>query len=296
MSASNYRLAAGAGELQLTVASVTHVGRVRAVNEDAVLAEPPIFAVADGMGGHAFGDRASATAVETLAAHFVARPGALPSEPGHVLSGIRAANAAVRALTESDAEPRVIAGTTLAGIAVVGGEQESTPRWMVFNVGDSRVYRWSHDADADAPRLERISVDHSRVQELVDAGLIDEQQARVHPERNVITRALGAADTVVAEAWLLPAVSPQTFLICSDGLTKYVDDVAISRALVDGDVGGPSAVMNILLDSALSAGGADNVSIVVVESRYHPVGAAAADEVTRDREIAPELLDTRPRG
>ncbi len=313
MNAREVRLPAGSGELLLEVSSVSHVGHVRSVNEDAVLVQPPLFAVADGMGGHAFGDRASAIAVGSLHEQFQE---ALPTEPGQVLAAIQLANAAVRELTASAGDDRVIAGTTLAGVALVGERADSTPRWMVFNVGDSRVYRWSGGEVAgdvsgaaagagvsQTPHLERVSVDHSLVQELLDAGLIDEHQARVHPDRNVITRALGASELVAAEAWLLPAVSPQTFLICSDGLTKHVDDTTIARILAESSAsGGPSVAVELLLDAALAAGGSDNVTIVVVASRYRSSRdepgdrtASSDDEVTHDRMLAPELVNTRPR-
>ena len=302
MSAVEYRLVAGAGEVVLRVASTSHIGLVRSVNEDSVLAEPPVFAVADGMGGHAFGDRASATAV--LALHEEFDP-AQPTDAGHVLTAIRRANAAVRELTAWSGEPRVIAGTTLTGVALVLEQRTSTPKWMVFNLGDSRVYRWARpDPSAGgAHRLERVSVDHSVVQELLDAGVIDEAAARVHPDRNVITRALGAADQVAAEAWLLPATQAQTFLICSDGLTKEVDDVTISAVLAGAD-GDPELAVERLREEALEAGGADNVTILVVSADYaEPADSAReagsgqhwVDELTHDRGLSPEQVETRPR-
>ena len=298
---TGFRLPAGPGEVQLQVASASHAGMVRTVNEDSLLAEPPVFAVADGMGGHAFGDRASATAVLALHEEFDPEQA---TDAGHVLAAIRRANAAVRDLTAwAGGDTHLIAGTTLAGVALVVEHPEAAPRWMVFNLGDSRVYRWD---GSGSPALERVSVDHSVVQELLDAGLIDEEGARHHPERNVITRALGAADEVRAEAWLLPATEPQTFLICSDGLTKELDDGRIAELLVplDGvegpDAEGLDAAVDRLLAAALAAGGADNVSVVLLRAAYH--GAlpddSGVDEQTRERGrsvLSPELDDTRPR-
>jgi serine/threonine protein phosphatase PrpC len=294
-----YRLPGELGELHLQVASASHTGMVRAINEDSLLAEPPVFAVADGMGGHSFGDRASATAI--LAMHEEFDPGQA-TDPDHVFAAIRRANAAVRELTAwSAGDGQVIAGTTLTGLAAVVEHPGADPRWMVFNVGDSRVYRWV----GDEARLERISVDHSLVQELMDAGMIDEDGARRHPDRNVITRALGAADEVHAEAWLLPATHPQTFLICSDGLTKELDDGRIAELLAalerDED---PDAAVDRLLTAALAAGGADNISLVLVRAEYRgtdtPTSANpdGVDEQTRERGLSvlsPELDDTRPR-
>ncbi len=290
---TDYRVSTEQGHLRLQVASASHAGRVRAVNEDSVLAEPPVFAVADGMGGHSFGDRASATAILALREQF--DPGQA-TEPDDVFAAVRRANAAVRQLTASPGGEQLIAGTTLAGVALVEHSGVG-PRWMVFNLGDSRVYRWQ----AGQEGLERISVDHSLVQELMDAGLIDEDGARRHPDRNVITRALGAADEVQAEAWLLPATRPQTFVICSDGLTKELDDARIAELLVPTDPGeSADAAVDRLLTAALAAGGADNISIVLVRSEYHGAASATADvdEQTRERGrsiLSPELDDTRPR-
>ena len=296
---TGFRVPAGPGEVLLQVASASHAGMVRTVNEDSLLAEPPVFAVADGMGGHAFGDRASATAVLALHEEFDPEQA---TDAGHVLAAIRRANSAVRELTAWAAGgTQLIAGTTLTGVALVVEHPGSVPHWMVFNLGDSRVYRWN----AAAPALERVSVDHSVVQELLDAGLIDEQGARRHPERNVITRALGAADEVRAEAWLLPATETQTFLICSDGLTKELDDQRIAELLVPVDAAeGLDAAVDRLVAAALAAGGADNVSVVLVRSAYHgtlpdqPGVDAGVDEQTRERGrsvLSPELDDTRPR-
>ena len=297
---TRYQLRLHPGEVEVQVASASHVGMVRTVNEDALLDEPPVFAVADGMGGHAFGDRASATAVLALREDFDPEQAA---DARQVLAAIRRANAAVRELT-AWAGQQLIAGTTLAGVALVVEHPGAVPHWMVFNLGDSRVYRWADESAGFT--LERVSVDHSVVQELLDAGLIDEQGARAHPERHVITRALGAADEVEVEAWLLPATEPQTFLICSDGLTKELDDAHIAELLAPRDPGeDPDAAVDRLLVAALDAGGGDNVSIVVLRAEYRetPPHAGTApgrdvDEQTHERGpvgLSPELDDTRPR-
>ena len=158
---TGFRLPAGPGEVRLRVASASHAGMVRAVNEDSLLAEPPVFAVADGMGGHAFGDRASATAVLALHEEFDPEQA---TDAGHVLAAIRRANAAVRELTAwAGGGSQLIAGTTLTGVALVVEHAEAAPRWMVFNLGDSRVYRTGDTERA----LERVSVDHSVVQEQI---------------------------------------------------------------------------------------------------------------------------------
>ncbi|MEO7122596.1 MAG: protein phosphatase 2C domain-containing protein, partial [Lacisediminihabitans sp.] len=186
-------------------------GAVRKLNEDSYLAAPPLFVVADGMGGHAFGDRASQAAVAAFAGLFDSAAAARPDE---VLDAVRRANEAVLALTAGPDLQGQVSGTTLVGVAFVQLEADAGQHWMAFNVGDSRVYGW------DGRALKQLSVDHSVVQEMVDAGEITRAQADHHPLRNVVTRALGADEEVDADVWLLPAAGHQTFLLCSDGLTK----------------------------------------------------------------------------
>ncbi|MGJ4843304.1 MULTISPECIES: PP2C family protein-serine/threonine phosphatase [unclassified Leifsonia] len=258
------------------------VGAVRRVNEDSMIAADPVFAVADGMGGHARGDAASQTAVESLARTLPA--GTRPT-PEEVIAAIDEANAAVRSLSSADESGVAVAGTTLTGVVRVRVQETLDEQWMVVNIGDSRVYLW------DGRALTRLSVDHSAVQELVDAGLITEAQAAVHPERNVITRALGAEDFVDTDSLLLPVTGRQTFLICSDGLTKELSDETIARILADGG----ADIADRLVDAAIAAGGRDNVTVVVVESTAGD--AEPASDVTKDRpEGSRSLEDTQPRG
>ena len=202
------------GSALIAHSAQTDVGRVRSVNEDAYLAEAPVYLVADGMGGHARGDVASRTVVETFRRHLEA---GVPSSPEQVLDAIHSSNDAVRALSGEGEEGTAVAGTTLAGVALVDAGDGAGFHWMAFNVGDSRIYSW------DGRTLEQLSVDHSAVQELVDAGLIRADEAERHPERNVITRAIGADEFVDPDIWLIPAAGRQVFLICSDGLSKEVD-------------------------------------------------------------------------
>jgi serine/threonine protein phosphatase PrpC len=275
--------------VQVRFGARSDVGRVRRVNEDSVLAADGVFLVADGMGGHARGDAASQSVVAT----FDDRAAAL-STPRAVLEAIEASNQAVRRLSEVGDEGTAVAGTTLAGVAFVDAGDGAGYHWMVFNIGDSRVYRW------DGRRLAQVSVDHSAVQELIEAGLLSAEEAESHPDRNIITRAIGAEDEVDADVWLLPAMGRQVFLICSDGLTKELDDDDIARVLLLSDVAGPGETGGIvtaadaLVDEALLRGARDNVSVVVVESQ---VGAPEdIREATRDRDGADrELEDTRPR-
>lgn len=274
-------LAIGEATVSLRHAGSTHAGAVRAQNEDSFLAAAPFWVVADGMGGHLDGDRASRAAVAAFADAAV--EGA--ATPEQVLDAVRRANAAVHELQRG-----AISGTTLTGVALVdlaGGG----PHWMTFNVGDSRTYTW------DGGSLAQQSVDHSAVQELLDAGLLDAAAAATHPHRNVITRALGADPDVEADIWLLPLRGRQTFLICSDGLTKELDDAEIARIIrfheeraAEGDTS--LTLPQRLVGAAVAAGGRDNVTVVVVESELHDDRLDTEETVDRH----PRLLeDTIPR-
>jgi PPM family protein phosphatase len=234
----------------------TSVGRVRRVNEDSYLAVPPIYAVADGMGGHGSGDVASRLAIEALARCVELRP--LFTEA--VLHALEEANQII----VSRAEPPSRMGTTvtgLAGLEAAGGDQ-----LMVFNVGDSRVYRLAGD------RIEQLTVDHSEVQELVTAGVLTRQQARTHPRRNIVTRALGSGPSLQADHWLLPAVGGDRFLICSDGLFGELPDEVILPLLAAGP---PGQSAEGLVAAANDAGGRDNITAVVVDIGRNP---GATDE------------------
>lgn len=277
-----HELSLPAGTMRLSVSAATDLGMVRKVNEDSFLAETGLYLVADGMGGHSFGDRASQSVVGTFAA-AVAEGGTLT--PERVVQTIHSSNEAVVAMTGDDEES--VSGTTLAGLALV--QSETDHHWMAFNVGDSRVYSW------DGRLLEQVTVDHSAVQEMLDLGQITAIEASEHPHRNVVTRAIGVGDIVDPDIWLLPVAGRQLFLACSDGLTKELDDDQIATILADRfQLPGDLTIAERLVEAALAAGGADNVTVVVVESEL--VGAAhTADEDTSDRGIPHHLEDTRPR-
>jgi serine/threonine protein phosphatase PrpC len=206
-----------------------------------------------------------------------------------VLDAIHSSNEVVRSLSTEGDEGTAVAGTTVAGVALVDAGDGRGVHWMVFNVGDSRVYAW------DGRRLQQVTVDHSAVQELVDAGLISSDDAERHPDRNVITRAVGADDVVEPDVWLVPAVGRQVFLICSDGLSKEVGDEQIAQILT-GHSMHAAGLAGELVDAALAAGARDNVTAVVVES---DLGGDADDNgATRDRDAAlpADVEQTRPRG
>jgi protein phosphatase len=155
-------------------------------------------------------------------------------------------------------------GTTVAGIAVV--EADGQPCWAVFHIGDSRVYR--HDVEG----LVQLSTDHSVVQELVDMGMISADAAAVHPQRHLVTRALGVGPQADADVALLPVQPGQRFLVCSDGLTGELRDEEIAPLLSEASEAG--VVAENLVRTAAGRGASDNVTAVVVEVQDVPADAA----------------------
>jgi PPM family protein phosphatase len=251
----------------------TSVGRVRRVNEDSYLAVPPIYAVADGMGGHGSGDIASRLAVEVLGRCVMLRP--LFTEA--VLHALGEAN---QVIIEHDGPNRM--GTTITGLA--GLETLGGDRLIVFNVGDSRVYRLAGE------RVEQLTVDHSEVQQLVLAGVLTREQARTHPRRNVVTRALGGGPDLAVDHWLLPATGGDRFLICSDGLFGELPDEVMAPLLA---ITNPQQAAEALVAAANDSGGRDNVTALVVDivsadaPEFRPVQAAAPREESPSRPAGP---------
>ncbi|GAA1690523.1 protein phosphatase 2C domain-containing protein [Microcella alkalica] len=278
----------GSGITRIAVSAQTSAGAVRPLNEDSFRAEVPLFVVADGMGGHERGDVASRTAIAALAERVAAD--AVPTVD-ELIEAIAAANDAVRAQSERDGVDGV-SGTTLVVLSLVRGGGDAA-YWLAANIGDSRLYEWT------GRELKQLTVDHSFVQELVDTGRLTAEEALVHPERNVITRAVGVRPDVVADVWLLPVSGEQVFLLCSDGLTRELSDDAIAEVLMrHGAAGEPCSIADALVAAAVDAGGSDNVTVIVVESSSATalVDAGAHDRIasTRDR-VGAELEDTLPR-
>lgn len=246
--------------MQIAWGTSTDRGLVRRANEDAHLAEPPVFLVSDGMGGRAAGDVASAIVVD----EFRSRAGAHTVESDWVVGCIARAGTRIRRLSGG--------GATVVGLALV--EHSGAPYWLAFNVGDSRMYRCSDGT------IEQISVDHSLVQELVDAGELDPAQARTHPRRNVITRAVGVSGPVQPDCWLLPGAEGDRLLLCSDGVTAELTDDEVATVLaahVD-----PQQAADALVAAAVHAGGRDNATAVVVDV------LAVAQQGVDDHETRPE--------
>jgi protein phosphatase len=234
-----------------------------------MLAEFPVFVVADGMGGHAAGEVASGLA----SSEFRSLAGSSSLTIEQVSTAIDRANGAIVDAARSDAQLEGM-GTTLVGMALV--EDNSQELWLAFNIGDSRLYRMFNSV------LELVTTDHSEVQELVEEGAISVGDARHHSHRNVITRALGIESSAVPDFWLLPPVPGERFLLCSDGLTGEVNDQEIA-ALLQAETN-PLVAATRLVEQAVASGGRDNVTVVVID-----VIAAedTDDEDTADRENVP---------
>lgn len=265
-------MSTGSGGIQLAVAAVTDPGLRREINEDAYLAEAPVFLVADGMGGYEAGDRASAAVVTAFRDRLTGRSHVRLEEVRDALLAADDGVAAVAAGTSRGA------GSTVSGLVLV--EQEGIPFWLVFNVGDSRVYR---HVGSD---LEQLTIDHSLGQELIDRGELRREDLNAFPDRNVITRAIGAADSL-ADSWLVPVVNGERLLVCSDGLHSEVDDEGIRAVLTMN--GRPESAAQSLVARAKQNGGRDNISIIVLD--VVAGGAEARSDATTGSATPSALLD-----
>ncbi len=234
--------------LRIAWAAATDVGRRRAANEDSYVAQSPMFAVADGMGGHSAGDLASAAVVERLAE--------ILTEDFLTARGIeRALEEATADITEIAADSILGVGTTVTGVALT--LQDGEPYFAVFNIGDSRVYCF------DRNELFQVTVDHSVVQEMVEAGALTRDEADHHPDSNVITRAVGFNAQPIPDFWMVQLHAGLRFVVCTDGLTKEVSDDRIRMHLAAGLTAAETA--SALIDAALAAGGRDNVTAIIVD-------------------------------
>lgn len=224
--------------LRVSFGAASDTGRVRSANEDSYLITPPVFLVADGMGGHARGDLAS----QAVANSFTSLGGSRWVAGEAILEAVQQATASIDRLAEGGRPP----GSTVSGVGL--SNQSGMPCWLVFNVGDSRTYLLREGA------LTQVSVDHSSTR----AG------ANGVAPRNVITRALGAGlASPVVDQWLIPAQAGDRVMICSDGLTNEVTPELMAATLLTEPE--PQAAAGSLVASALNAGGRDNVTVVVVD-------------------------------
>lgn len=254
-------------------------GRRRPLNEDSFLAEPPLFFVADGMGGHAGGDRASAAAIDAF--------GELRGRPIVALDDVERAFARAVQDVSGISTGADAAGTTISGVAVT--EQAGEAYWLVVNIGDSRTYRLA------AGVLEQISVDHSEVQDLVDKGEISATEAERHPRRNVITKAVGAGSYDEPDYWLLPIAQGDRIMVCSDGLSKELDAARLTQVL--SEERSPQTAATRLVQEALLHGGRDNVTVVVVDALRANDRVAEDDALAQlpDEDTLPRVVSTKER-
>jgi protein phosphatase len=250
--------------LLIKSAGGTHVGRKRAHNEDnyAIFDDLGLFIVADGMGGHAAGEVASLIAVEKLRDFISAtshpdditwpfeRDMTLDRAANRLVVAIKIANQAVRASAAEDTN-REGMGTTVVAALVDGN------RIHIAHVGDSRAYR------LNAYGLERITSDHSLVEEQLKAGIITAEMAENHPMKNIITRALGVHEGVQVDILSDDLSADATYLLCSDGLSGMVSDIVIANVLATHR-GDPKAAVDELIHLANENGGTDNITAVAL--------------------------------
>src|SRR5580704_9451659 len=224
----------------------TDTGHQRATNEDSHLERAPVFVVADGMGGAQAGEVASQLAVTQFTDELPGQDG--DGAEQRLALAVRKANAEIHALSETDVR-RAGMGTTLTAAYVGRGEVSFA------HVGDSRAYRLRRG------ELERITEDHSLVEELLRRGRLTEEEAEEHPQRSIITRALGPEPEVEVDTVTVAAQDGDVYLICSDGLTSMVGEAAIGAILRDApDI---TTAAEQLVSAALDAGGRDNVTVVL---------------------------------
>lgn len=246
----------------------TDVGHQRAINEDSFVAEGSVFLVADGMGGHERGEVASGL----VSAEFQKLASLTTVDSDRVVEALHAAHDAIRASATAD---RGEMGTTLAALVLVG--DSSTKRWLMINIGDSRVYRWAGGA------LQQLSVDHSVVQELMSSGRLSEADARTHPDRHVITRAVGVGPEIVADFSFRDLEQGERFLLCSDGLHGQLDVEQIASILAE--CVDPQEAATRLVAAVLEGRAPDNVTAVVVDVVVSDSGPSVIDVDTSPRDL-----------
>lgn len=229
--------------------SATDTGLVRSINQDLAVETGTLFAVADGMGGHAGGEVAARLAVDTLTVAF----GAKPTGVG-LSEAVTEANRVVFEHSLDNPDLRGM-GTTMTAAALVNEVGKDVI--ALVNVGDSRSYRF-HDG-----LLAQITVDHSLAEEMVRSGEISEAEAAVHPHRHILTRALGVSEDVVVDLWRIQPTRGDRFLLCSDGLTNELEPLQITEVLAT--VPDPQTAADLLVRAARTHGGSDNITAVVVD-------------------------------
>ncbi len=246
--------------------AATDVGRLRTANEDAFCADDRLFVVADGMGGHLAGEVAAAMAVDALRDRM---SGAVTGDIDALIGAVDTANRQIFQASHTRVDQHGM-GTTLTAIAPVRVDGEA--QLGLVNVGDSRAYAVRRG------RLTQLSIDHSYVQELIASGQITAMEARAHPHRNIVTRALGIEPVVRIDAWTMPIVAGDRFILCSDGLVDEVLDTVIGE--LAADILDPQEAADRLVAAANRNGGRDNITVVVIDV----IEGADTQELTLDLE------------
>ncbi|MCU1448153.1 MAG: putative serine/threonine protein phosphatase, partial [Acidimicrobiales bacterium] len=255
---------------QLRYGAATDVGKVRSNNEDQLLVAEPVFAVADGMGGHAAGEVASQAAVDAMRAAFGrVEP---PYTMGQLVEAIEVANRVVWERSVADPDLRGM-GTTLTAVAVI--DEEGEDHVAIANVGDSRAYLLRDGT------LDLLTADHSVAEQMVRDGQLTPEEAAVHPQRHVLTRVLGMAPDVEVDAYPILPYKGDRYLLCSDGLINEVTDDQIASAL--RRLADPDEAAKELVHMARAGGGHDNITVIVVDvvdddDRAEAASAALAGE------------------
>lgn len=233
--------------MNVSVGAKTDVGRVRGGNEDSYLAEAPLFGVADGMGGHTGGEVASGTAVDVITRTSKEAP---PADIDDLATYVKRANEMIWQKAQEDPSLHGM-GTTCTLLHITGSTVQ------IAHVGDSRAYLLRQD------ELSQITEDHTLVERMVREGRISREDAPHHPQRSIITRALGVDAEVEVDTTTIEVQAGDRILVCSDGLSSMLDDPAIKR-LLQGD-GDAQVTAEELVEAANEAGGEDNITVVVLD-------------------------------
>ena len=259
--------------LTLAIGAATDTGNLRGQNEDSHIAQQGLFAVADGMGGHNAGEVASAMAIEYL--RGVALGGVASAEA--FAQVVRDLNNAIFSAATATTDQRGM-GTTLTAAALLEttSETDQPSQIVIANVGDSRTYLLR------SGELRQLSVDHSYVQELVTEGLLTIDEARTHPRRNIVTRALGIDAQVSVDTWTIPMFDGDRFMLCSDGLVDEVPLNEITEMMREHTT--PQQVAERLVTAAKWHGGRDNITVIVLDVSIN----AATTEVVAAPDITPD--------
>ena len=258
--------------MTLRTAHLSHPGRKRRHNEDSYVHEPPLFAVADGMGGAKAGEIASGLAVDALRE----RGEDGQDDEARVVALIQEANRRVYTRANEDAAAAGM-GTTMTAALV----DDANGRVTFGHVGDSRAYRFREG------ELEQLTEDHSLVGELIRSGKLTREEAEVHPQRSVITRALGTDPDVDVDTFTVDAQPGDLFLICSDGLSSMVSDKTILKVLRENRTNLQAAAKG-LIAAANRGGGDDNITVVLFELATEDEAATRPMEALPPKAEEPE--------